>query len=271
MKKPKTNQGEKKEMKKIAMLLVCLFALTSLVYSQVDPSPWYPNPERPLRVPYTLNALTLYCVGGSTVTGATYGVFGSTGITLRTIDGFLAGTTEFTFTNGDADTLDHLITTIRNLSKTAVKGAEGGWVIKLATGSYGGNPTYNLTNKAQTACYGRANEKTATVNTTTGISYLFDKSKLDVNQIWHITKCMINVTYGSGTPYLYVYDGCTSTNTVIDQETVVASGKDGRADICDIGTFVSKKNTDLLWEIYNSTIITNRYCCFEYFKENQIV
>ena len=256
-------------MKKLTALLLCLFALSSLAYSQVEPQPWYPNPERPVRQAYTLNGLTLYCVGGSTTTAAYYGVFGSTGITLRTVDGLYPGTTEFAFINTDANTIRTLITTIRNLAKTGVKGAEGGWIVKLSTVSYGGNPTYNLTNIGMTSCKGQALEKTATVNTTTGISQLFDKKNLDVNQIWHITKCLINVTYASGTPQLFVYDGVSSTNTVIDQETVVASGKDGRADICDIGTFTSKKNTDLLFEVYNSTIITAGYMTFELYRENQ--
>lgn len=174
------------------------------------------NTITPVVQPWSLDALEIYMVGGATTTAATFTVFADS-IAFTTADGLYPGTTEYVFADTDKDTLGELVTYLNAVPADTV-GAEGGIVAAVKQGCYDGSPSVSLATNTATDIFGVAAKHTIALDTGTqlGISYIFPVTMLgDKREQFHITGINTNVTYGSGSVEIKVYDGDKTTDTCL--------------------------------------------------------
>ena len=237
----------------------CLIALAFLllsipVFSQVNP-----ETVTPIYFQSNLDVMTVYIVGGSTTTSATYFV-GTSSINFTTTGGLHPGTTGFVFTNY---TISSLVSGLNSVPATTA-GAEGGIVARLSTACWGGDSPVRLIQGTSNYIKGSNNAKTITQYDTNHMMYTLPK--LDSSSKWHVADVSANITY-TGSTYINIYDGVTSTNTVIRHEKFVASGTDNAMDISPTGYLSTTGVTGMLFEIVSSSNISAGWCNIQAFKD----
>ncbi len=241
-----------------------LFGYLLLLKPAPAKSEYNTNTQNPVYQARTLNAIKLYCVGGSTTTAATYQVFGSTGIEFTTTAGKYPGRHKIPLSGYTYDTL---ISSINQLSTTGT-GTEGGWVAELAQGAYGGNPATLLSPCAAQSCLAVANIKTSTGTDTYGITYILPADYLAPEQQFHLTAGCINVTFGTGyTVTFYIYDGTTTANDILDREVYKVSGVDGHLDVAPNGECAGSENRAMRFDIACSSNISAGWLNLQLYKQ----
>lgn len=198
-------------MKKLLLTIGLFVSLLGTAYAERNT-----NTITPVVQDWSLNALEIYVVGGSTTTAATFTVFADS-ISFTTVDGLYPGTTEYVFADTDKDTLVELIDFLNAVPATTA-GAEGGIVASIVQGCYDGDASENLEAHAATDCFGSTAKHTLALDAGAqlGISYVFPVTKLgDKREQFHITGINSNVTYASGSAEIKVYDGDKTTDPVL--------------------------------------------------------
>jgi hypothetical protein len=240
-------------MKKCLIALAFLFCSIPL-FSQVNP-----ETKTPIYFGRSLNTFNVYTVGGSTTTSATYFI-GTSSINFTTTGGLYPGTTSFALS---AYTLNQLVSKLNSLPATTV-GAEGGIVAVLSSTTWGDDSSIRLIQGTSNYIKGSVNVKTITQSDTNHLSYTFPRPS-GINK-WHLADVSANVTY-TGTTYINIYDGVTSTNTLIRHEKFVQSGVDNQMDLSGTGYFSTTGITGMLFEVVSSSNISAGYVNIQSFQD----
>jgi len=237
--------------KTISIVFISMFFLLAICIAKEDR-----HYLQPVYQAQTSNAFTMYIVGGSTTATATYQVLGSS-IVMITTDGLYPGTTSIIYTT--YDTLEKVVNRMAAIPVTT-PGAEGGIVVATIQGIYYGDTPTRLTSvSAATDCLGVNNKTTLTLVDATGMSYILPASLLNSDQQFHITEIVANATFTSGTVFLNVYSGTSTTSTQIRHQQIPTSATDKSISFSDLGTLANSQNTGMLFNIVGSSCISGAY------------
>lgn len=250
-------------MKRLLILAASLF-MAGVAFAERNS-----NTVQPVVQAWSLDALEIYVVGGSTTTAATFTVFADS-ISFTTADGLYPGTTEYVFADTDKDTLGELVDYLNAVPADTV-GAEGGIVASIVQGCYDGDASENLEAHVATSILGAANVHTLALDAGAqlGISYIFPLSELgNKRKEFHITGINTNVTYGSGSVEIKVYDGDSTTDTCLLRYKANATTVETPVlSIPQDGTLAGSPGTPLRVDVVGSAAITAGYLNIFGFKE----
>lgn len=248
-------------MKKIILSILIISFFAGIAHTK-----WNKSSLAPISFDRTTDALNIYITGGSTTSAATRQVHADS-MTFTTTGGLYPGTTQYVFADTDKDTLDEFIVFLNAVSATTA-GAEGGIVAVKIQGAYGKNDSSELTVAASAGCLGSDNVSKLTFANTLGISYTIAASGLSGLQLYKITGMSVNVTFASGTTYLYIYDGTDNTATrLLKYEIDTTATETPIHAIPSDGSFIGSNNTAMTIEVVGSANITAGYFNFAGFKD----
>lgn len=196
----------------------------------------------------TLAMFDIYVVGGSTTATATCTVWASSMVFVTT-DGLLPGTTYVMLNDADKDTIGELITFLNAVSSNTI-GVEGGIVVTLRDGVYGGNPSSSMTVRGSIDVNTSTNTKTLYTDAIIGVTYTIPAT---VNKRNFLTYCNANMTFASGSTYISVFDGADNTDTtLLDKTKITTSAVNYSLPIYGEGSYImGSKNTAMHIQIVN--------------------
>lgn len=247
-------------MKKL-LLIFSLCFVPALCLAQLNP-----QLEQPIYQARTLNAFSVYNVTDFTrhASSATSCICSITASSISFIStgGLHAGATRFMLANY---TIKQLVDALNALPADTV-GIEGGLAVEFSTGCYISDTCERLdVNVGGQSILGVSAKKVITQGDTNGISVTIPAQR---NRKNHLVSGLCNMTFTSGSPAIYVYDGSLNTATVLDRESFGLSGIDATMSLSPIGYLTNKyDNTAMLFSVYNSTNITAGWVVLQYFKE----
>lgn len=250
-------------MKRLLILAASLF-MAGVAFAERNS-----NTVQPVVQAWSLDALEVYVIGGATTSAASFDIT-NTSITFTTAGGLHPGATGYVFADTDKDTLVELVTYL-NAVPVDTAGAEGGIVASVKQGCYDGDASGDLATHALTSCFGSAEKHTLVLDSgkQMGISYIFPASQLaDRRKQFHITGINTNVTYGSGSAEIKVYDGDKTTDPVLLRYKANATTVETPVlSIPQDGTLAGSPNTALRVDVVGSAAITAGYLNIFGFKE----
>lgn len=176
----------------------------------------------------TLAMFDIYVVGGSTTSVSTFQVFTDSGAWVQ-VGGLLPGTTYAYFNYANQNTAGKFRDYWNSVS-TNTPGFEGGGVIVLRNGVYDGNIMSSMTVVGATNVHSSTHTVAFFTDAIIGVTYTIPAT---VNKRNYVTNCVVNVTFGSGSTFVNIYDGPKSTNTYLRREKVATSAADAKLDIGD--------------------------------------
>jgi len=184
--------------------------------------------------------------------GATFEI-GASSITCRTANGLFPGTTWFVFASNGRDTLVELFDTL-DASPSTVPGADGGFTVVRAQGSYYDADTIELSTAALTDAHTSTNTLSLTLFRTLGMSYLIDAPSVS-GEANYIENASVAATFGSGSTFVSVYDGEDSTDSLLRYEEVGTTAVD---DMLNLGNSVifGTVDTAMRFDVVCSTWMT---------------
>jgi hypothetical protein len=242
-------------MKKITTIIVAMLAFSYALAA--------PNAEtmNPFVVSLDSKAVTMYIVGHATTSAASY-VVTATSISFITAGGLHAGATGYLFQDANLATLSSFKSYLEAKSTDTV-GLEGGIVITIPNGVYSANSLAisSLTITGGKSILGASAAKTEYFAGTGGIyglQYTMPARTLNRDQQYHITAFTINATYGSGSVQANIYDGPTSTATVLGTYKVAATTVDTQISMPG-GYFAGSKETPMTIRVLGTANVTGCY------------
>ena len=206
----------------IGGLLFCLF----IGLSTNSPCQINFQSIQPVHVPRDLDVFKIYVVGGTTHTACSYTVT-STSLTVRGA-GLSPKSTGFVL--ADFSTYAQL-ETVLVASTALVVGGDGDIVVTFSTRCYTSDNPVRMT-VGTGNCRGTDQEAMLTQNDTNAIIYTIPPDYRGI----HIADCSLNAVF-NGECFLSIYDGATSTNTLIRKEELGVSGLDGQLGVSGEGYF----------------------------------
>lgn len=198
----------------------------------------------------TTNAFTMYVVGGATTSVLTFQRWGSS-MSITSTEGLYAGTTVFLYADADKDTVGEFITYLNAVPDTTL-GAEGGIVAVINAKCYESNLTSEIT-VSTTAKNCHSSTHTVTVGLDRVLAII---EKLDVpasKKQYFVTDCKVNVTFATGSTYLYIRDGLEDDSTLKYRQQISTSTED---KLMDASLVVGSKDTAIRFEVLGSTWIS---------------
>jgi hypothetical protein len=221
----------------------------------------FSDSETAIYLPQDAECLTVYAVGGGTISEVTCTV-NADSVTFTSTGGLYPGTTDFVFADTDKDTIGELITYMNNVS-AITPGVGGGLVASLPQGSYDGNISSSIVAAdAQSIFYSTA-PVTLETEQVSGISYLIP-APTNGDSIY-LTNAVVNATYGSGSLSFAVYDGTSTSSTQLRKETGGATTVDKSVNL-PIDNFKGSANTAMRIDLVGTAAISSAYMNLTYKK-----
>lgn len=200
----------------------------------------------------TTDALTFYVTGG-TLTSSVKVSIGTSSMTITSTSGGYAGSTVCIFSQTHINTVDKLASHLNATAATTI-GIEDTAVAIRIQGSYGGIPSTQLAVLTEVTCFKSTNAVTLTLDNTSGVGYIIPAGTM--GRRIHLSDVLVNATFVSGTTYVDIYDGTSTSDTHLRRETVPVSGKDAKLDISDTGDFYGSANTAMRIDLHNTSTWT---------------
>lgn len=213
------------------------------------------------------------CLGASNVVSLTvtpaaaqtsrYEIGAST-IGFITTNGLFPGSTIFVL----AGTVDEFVARLEALPST-MPGIDGTLVITIPDGSCRANLAADLTASASAMVNFREASavKTLTADTVYGITYILDSNDLSGEEQWHITGINVNATFASGTTYVNIYDGLTTSATQILKYEVDTTATETNIILPSGGELAGSENTAMRIDVVGTAAVTAGYLNIRGFKE----
>lgn len=196
----------------------------------------------------TANSFTLVA---TSTPSATFAVFADS----AALANLLAYTTYFVFSESDRDTTGELISIINGLS---------GVTCTRVQGSYSENPSTQLTEIAATTI--GAGAVTFASDNILGMSYIASADTL--GRRYNVVDVMANATFATGTTFVNIYDGTTTSDTQLRREKLSTSAADGPLDLPETGHVYGTENTAIRYDVVSSSWITDGYINITSFLED---
>lgn len=219
---------------------------------------------------FTSQAISFSVAGTTSALEKNYYDVGTASITFTTIySGLYDGTTYFNYSDTDRDTLVELVAEM-NAASTNTLGISGGITASIIQGAFYDTPC-SLMSAVVNTDISTAAVVTLSLGSVIGQSYIFPALTATNERGYTLTNGMVNATFASGNPNVFIYNDLTKTS-MLAKETISVSGKDGKLNSFDNGTnFYGADNTgmrvDLTFNYSTTTYITDSTILLNGFAE----